>query len=64
MLNFFDKVIKNINKLDAISIREQFARMVKEMRFFETVFQTLDEGVLVISSDGRLLRCQGARDAP
>ena len=62
MLNFFDKVIKNINKLDAISIREQFARMVKEMRFFETVFQTLDEGVLVISSDGRLLYANNAAE--
>ena len=62
MLNFFDKVIKNIDKLDSFSIREQFARMVKEMRFFETVFQTLDEGVLVISSDGRLLYANHAAE--
>jgi signal transduction histidine kinase len=62
MLNFFDKVIKNIDKLDSYSIREQFSRMVKEMRFFETVFQTLDEGVLVISSDGRLLYANHAAE--
>jgi PAS domain S-box-containing protein len=62
MLNFFDKVIKNIDKLDSSSIREQFSRMVKEMRFFETVFQTLDEGVLVISSNGRLLYANRAAE--
>ncbi|MBO7166601.1 MAG: PAS domain S-box protein [Kiritimatiellae bacterium] len=55
MQNYFDLVAKNISNLDAENARMQLRRMVREMRFFQSVFQTLNEGILVIDPLGSLL---------
>lgn len=48
---FFDKMISKLDKLDATSLQAQIRYMAKERMFFETVFQALQEGVMVIDAN-------------
>lgn len=49
---FFNKVAEHIDKLDAEGQRAQYRLLVKELSFYESVFRSLREGVLVVDADG------------
>ena len=59
---FFDKVAQRLDKLDAADRRRQFRQLADEIGFFESVFDTLKEGVLVVSSAGDLLYANHAAE--
>ena len=59
---FFDKVAQRLDKLDAAGRRRQFRQLAAEIGFLESVFDTLKEGVLVVSSAGDLLYANSAAD--
>ncbi len=60
---FFDKVAQRLDKLDAADRRRQFRQLADEIGFFESVFDTLREGVLVVSPSGDLLYANHAAEA-
>ena len=60
---FFDKVAQRLDKLDAADRRRQFRQLADEIGFFESVFDTLKEGVLVVSSAGDLLYANSTAEA-
>ncbi len=62
MSGFFDKVAQRLDKLDAADRRRQFRQLADEIGFFESVFDTLREGVLVVSSAGDLLYANSAAE--
>ena len=59
---FFDKVAQRLDKLDAADRRRQFRQLADEIGFFESVFDTLKEGVLVVSPTGDLLYANNAAE--
>ena len=62
MSGFFDKVAQRLDKLDAADRRRQFRQLADEIGFFESVFDTLKEGVIVVSSAGDLLYANSAAE--
>ena len=52
MRDFFNKVAEHIDKLDAEGQRKQYRLLVGELSFYESVFRSLREGVLVVDSAG------------
>jgi hypothetical protein len=55
MSGFFDKLEQRLDKMDAADRRRQFRQLADEIGFFESVFDTLREGVLVVSPAGDIL---------
>lgn len=51
---FFDRLVARIDKLGPESLQAQMLRLAQERGFLETIFQTIQEGVMVIGNDGRL----------
>jgi len=51
---FLDKLIDRLDRLDPKSLQTQFLHLVQERGLMETIFQSLQEGVLVIDARGRL----------
>jgi two-component system, sporulation sensor kinase E len=51
---FFDKLVDRLDKLDPKSLQTQFLRLIQEKGFLETIFQSIQEGVIVIESSGRI----------
>ena len=49
---FFSKVAEHIDKLDAESQRKQYRLLVEELSFYESVFSSLREGVMVVDAAG------------
>jgi len=60
MKKFFGKVAERMEKLDAESRRRQFLSLAGEVNFFETILQTLREGVVVIDSAHAVLFANAA----
>jgi len=54
MNRFFGKVADRIEKLDAGARRAQFKVLADEIEFFESVFRTMREGVIVADGAGAL----------
>ena len=52
MRGFFNKVAEHIDKLDAEGQRKQYRLLVEELSFYESVFSSLREGVLVVDAAG------------
>ena len=52
MRGFFNKVAEHIDKLDAEGQRKQYRLLVEELSFYESVFRSLREGVLVVDAVG------------
>jgi signal transduction histidine kinase len=48
---FLDRLIDRLDRLDPSSVQSYVLRLVKEKGFLETVFNTIREGVIVISRD-------------
>jgi len=49
-----DKVLDRLDRLDAAGLRTLVQRLARERALLETVFNTLQEGVLVVTTDGEI----------
>jgi two-component system, sporulation sensor kinase E len=52
---FLDKVLGRINRLDAEGLQTVVQRLARERSFLETLFNTIEDGVLVVDENGRVL---------
>ncbi len=62
-LGFLDKLVSRMTRLDATSLQTQFLNLARERGLLETIFQSIQEGVIVVSADGRLLYANQAAEA-
>src|SRR5258708_21350388 len=53
--SFLDKVLGRIGRLDAEGLQTVVQRLASERSFLETLFNTIEDGVLVVDEDGRIL---------
>jgi two-component system, sporulation sensor kinase E len=51
---FLEKLIARLDRLDPQSLQAHFLRLSRERGLLETVFQSIQEGVAIVSGDGRL----------
>ena len=51
---FYDKVADRIGKLDAEALRRQYKALTDEIGFFESIFNSLDEGIVALDADGKV----------
>lgn len=49
-----DRVLGRVESLDSVNLANLVQRLARERGLFEDIFNTLQEGVLVISADGRI----------
>ncbi|MCE0484247.1 MAG: ATP-binding protein [Methylacidiphilales bacterium] len=52
---FFDKLINRIDRVDQSNLQTYLQRLNDERGFFETIFNTLQEGIVVVDSQGKIL---------
>ena len=52
---FLDKVLGRIGRLDARGLQTVIQRLARERRFLETLFNTIEDGVLVVDEKGRAI---------
>jgi two-component system, sporulation sensor kinase E len=48
----FDRVLGRLDQLDSVNLANLVQRLARERQLFEDIFDTLQEGVLVIAADG------------
>lgn len=53
--SFLDKVLGRIGRLDAEGLQTVVQRLARERSFLETLFNTIEDGVLVVDEGGRIL---------
>ena len=53
--NFLDKVLGRIGRLDKEGLQTVIQRLARERSFLETLFNTIEDGVLVVDESGRIL---------
>lgn len=53
--SFLDKVLGRIGRLDAQGLQTVVQRLARERSFLETLFNTIEDGVLVVDENGRIL---------
>jgi two-component system, sporulation sensor kinase E len=53
--SFLDKVLNRIGRLDAQGLQTVVQRLARERTFLETLFNTIEDGVLVVDENGRIL---------
>jgi PAS domain S-box-containing protein len=53
--SFLDKVLGRIGRLDAEGLQNVVQRLARERTFLETLFNTIEDGVLVVDENGRIL---------
>jgi two-component system, sporulation sensor kinase E len=53
--SFLDKVLGRIGRLDSHGLQTVIQRLARERRFLETLFDTIEDGVLVVDESGRIL---------
>lgn len=53
--SFLDKVLGRIGRLDTHGLQTVIQRLARERRFLETLFDTIEDGVLVVDESGRIL---------
>ena len=53
--SFLDKVLGRISRLDTEGLQTVVQRLVRERSFLETLFNTIEDGVLVVDEAGRIL---------
>lgn len=51
---FLDKLVERIERLDPKSLQSHFLRLANEQGLLETIFQVIQEGVIVIDDSGKL----------
>ncbi len=53
--SFLDKVLGRIGRLDAEGLQTVVQRLARERNFLDTLFNTIEDGVLVVDENGRVL---------
>jgi PAS domain S-box-containing protein len=53
--SFLDKVLPRIGRLDEAGLQSVVQRLARERSFLETLFNTIEDGVLVVDEGGRIL---------
>ncbi len=53
--SFLDKVLGRINRLDDKVLQTVVERLAQERSFLETLFHTIEDGVVVVNSDGKIV---------
>src|SRR5579864_7294485 len=53
--SFLDKVLDRLGRLDAQGLQTVVQRLASERSFLETLFNTIEDGVLVIDSNSRIV---------
>src|SRR5687768_12637264 len=53
--SFLDKVLGRIGRLDAQGLQTIVQRLARERSFLETLFNIIEDGVLVVDEEGRIL---------
>jgi PAS domain S-box-containing protein len=53
--SFLDKVLPRIGRLDEAGLQTVLQRLARERSFLETLFNTIEDGVLVVDEQGRIL---------
>src|SRR5580765_6594539 len=53
--SFLDKVLGRISRLDQEGLQTVVQRLARERTFLETLFNTIEDGVLVVDEAGRIL---------
>ncbi len=53
--SFLDKVLERIGRLDPEGLQNVVQRLARERSFLETLFNTIEDGVLVVDEHGRIL---------
>ena len=53
--SFLDKVLGRIGRLDAQGLQTVVQRLASERSFLETLFNTIEDGVLVVDENGRVI---------
>jgi PAS domain S-box-containing protein len=52
--SFFDRIIGRIDQLDADGLQTVLQRLARERDFFETLFDTIEDGVVVLDSKAKI----------
>ncbi len=55
--SFLDKILGRIHRLDAEGMQTVVQRLARERTFLETLFNAIEDGVLVVEAEGRILYC-------
>jgi PAS domain S-box-containing protein len=53
--SFLDKILERVGRLDAEGLQTVVQRLARERSFLETLFNTIEDGVLVVDEAGRIL---------
>src|SRR5712671_4776798 len=53
--SFLGKVLDRIGRLDAEGLQTVIQRLARERSFLETLFNTIEDGVLVVDERGRVI---------
>lgn len=53
--NFLDRVLGRIGRLDKLGLQTVIERLARERSFLETLFNAIEDGVLVIDGSGRIV---------
>jgi PAS domain S-box-containing protein len=53
--SFLDKVLGRINRLDTEGLQSVVQRLARERTFLETLFNTIEDGILVADEQGRVI---------
>src|SRR6516225_7170190 len=53
--SFFEKVLDRIGRLDNEGLQTVVQRLARERSFLETLFNTIEDGVIVVDENGRIL---------
>ncbi|MEG1552253.1 MAG: ATP-binding protein [Kiritimatiellia bacterium] len=59
---FFDKFVSRLDRLDAPVVSAHLLKLARERGFLEMLFQSIDEGILVIGEGGTLLYANRAAE--
>ncbi len=59
---FFDKFISRVDQLDAPMVSARVTKIAQERGFLETIFQSVDEGLMVIGEGTKLLYANHAAE--
>src|SRR5438477_9575209 len=53
--SFLDRVLGRIGRLDTQGLQTVVERLARERSFLETLFNTIEDGVLVVDENGRII---------
>jgi PAS domain S-box-containing protein len=59
---FIDKLLERLDRLDAGSVQTQFLRLAREKGLMETVFHAIQEGIIALDGDSRIMYANQAAE--